>query len=63
MNDVQEVLSYMATAAEEGAKGTATMVSRVGRSSNLGEMSRGRIDPGAMFISLFLNAMKLSLQP
>jgi dihydroxyacetone kinase-like protein len=60
--DIQQVMDKMATAAEEGARGTATIASRIGRSSYLGERSRGKIDPGAMLISLFLNAMRNSLR-
>jgi dihydroxyacetone kinase-like protein len=59
---VYRLLSIAASAAGEGARGTAGMVSRVGRSSYLGERSRGTIDPGAMFIYIFLEAMSYSSQ-
>jgi dihydroxyacetone kinase-like protein len=48
--DVQVVLRKMAIAAEEGAKSTTDMVSRIGR-------SRGTTDPGADLIAILLTAM------
>lgn len=58
VSKVGAILDSMAKAAGEGTKSTVTMVSRVGRSSYLGERSRGTIDPGAMFIYIFLNALE-----
>jgi len=58
--NVFSLLTIAASAAEEGAKSTAGMVSRVGRSSYIGERSRGTIDPGAMFIYIFLDALSSS---
>ena len=55
--DIRSLLSEMAIAAENGAKETKNMVSRVGRSSYLGERSRGTVDVGAKMISILLNAM------
>jgi dihydroxyacetone kinase-like protein len=55
--NVYSLLTIAASAAEEGAKRTTDMISKVGRSSYLGERSRGTIDPGAMFIYIFLDAM------
>ena len=60
-NDMPEILERVGKAADAGARGTAQMISNVGRSSYLGERSRGRIDPGAMFISIFLNCADKSL--
>jgi len=59
--DMSAMLDKMQVAAAEGAKATETMVSRVGRGSYLGERSRGLVDPGAMFIYLFLKSMAESL--
>lgn len=59
--DIEELLHRMELAADEGATATATMVARIGRSSYLGERSRGLVDPGAMFICLFLKGMRESL--
>jgi len=50
-------LAAAASAAEAGSDSTAGMVARVGRASYLGERSRGRVDPGAAFIALFLRSM------
>jgi dihydroxyacetone kinase len=36
---------------------TIDMVAKVGRSSYLGERSKGRADPGAAFIAFFLRSM------
>ena len=58
VRDVREVIDKMAGAADEGAKNTANLVSRVGRSSYIGERSRGTMDPGAILISLLLGSMK-----
>ncbi|NJN84201.1 MAG: DAK2 domain-containing protein, partial [Caldilineaceae bacterium] len=43
-------------AAEEGAASTAHMVARKGRSSRLGERSRGHVDPGARSMLYMLQA-------
>jgi dihydroxyacetone kinase-like protein len=56
--NVKKLLEIAATASEEGAKKTTDLVSRIGRSSYLGERSKGTIDPGAMFIHLFFDALK-----
>lgn len=55
--NVQRILKIAVLAAEQGANNTVNMVAKIGRASYLGERSRGTIDPGAMFIYLFLNAM------
>jgi dihydroxyacetone kinase phosphoprotein-dependent L subunit len=44
-------------AAEAGARSTADMVSRRGRSSRLGERSLGHLDPGAMSMLYMLQAV------
>ena len=59
--DISETLDRMQVAAGEGAKATETMISRIGRSSYLGERSRGAMDPGATFVYLFLKAMSESM--
>lgn len=58
VGDVCEVINKMARAADEGAKNTANLISRLGRSSYIGERSRGKMDPGAKLISLILDSMK-----
>jgi triose/dihydroxyacetone kinase / FAD-AMP lyase (cyclizing) len=45
------------TAAEEGARATAQMKPRAGRSSYLGERVLGTLDPGAKAISIWLRAV------
>ena len=60
-NDLQRVLHDAATAAKDGAEHTADMVAKIGRASYLGERSRGTIDPGAMFIYIFLNEIAQAL--
>jgi len=52
-----EALVRAASAAEAGCDLTVNMVARVGRSSYLGERSRGGADPGAAFIAFFLRSM------
>lgn len=44
-------------AAEVGARSTAEMISRRGRSARLGERSRGHLDPGAMSMLYMLQAV------
>ncbi len=50
-------LCVMMKAAEEGKDSTRDMVSRLGRSSRLGERSRGNLDAGAVSCWLILTAM------
>ena len=57
ITDVRRILTMSASAAEQGSCSTARMVSKIGRASYIGERSRGTVDPGAKFISLFLGAM------
>lgn len=61
ITNVHRVMEIATSAAEQGAKSTTNMVAKIGRASYLGERSRGTIDPGAMFIYLFLNAMSQAL--
>jgi dihydroxyacetone kinase-like protein len=49
-------MTAAAEAAREGARSTIDMVSRKGRSKNLGERSRGHIDAGSMSMYYFLRA-------
>ena len=57
VTNVERLLEIATSAAEQGANSTVNMVARIGRASYLGERSRGTVDPGAMFIFIFLNAM------
>jgi dihydroxyacetone kinase-like protein len=50
-------LKAMKAAAEEGRDATREMVARLGRSSRLGERSRGTIDAGAASCALILGAV------
>ena len=52
-----EALAAMKNAANQGRDATEDMVSRVGRSSRLGERSRGVIDAGAASCALLLGVM------
>ncbi len=54
-------LAAMAEAAEQGKESTRNMVARLGRSSRLGERSRGVLDPGAASCALLLAAMARSM--
>ena len=46
------VLNAAAVASLQGAASTKDLVARFGRARNLGERSRGTLDPGATSISL-----------
>jgi dihydroxyacetone kinase-like protein len=54
-------LEKMAEAARQGRDGTRDMVAKVGRSSRLGERSRGVIDPGAASCCLIIETMAASI--
>lgn len=56
-NDFKDALVAMKNAAEEGRDKTEDMVARLGRSSRLGERSRGVIDAGASSCALLLGVM------
>ena len=55
--DLKEALQAMKQAAEEGRDSTKDMIARYGRSSRLGERSRGVLDAGATSCSIILGAM------
>lgn len=55
--DFMEALKAMKAAAEAGRDATEQMVARIGRSSRLGERSRGVIDAGAASCALLLGVM------
>jgi dihydroxyacetone kinase len=51
-----------AAAAAEGARATATMMPRRGRSSYLGERALGHTDPGAEAVAVWLGALARGLR-
>jgi dihydroxyacetone kinase len=53
----RELLEDAATAAEEGARATASLQGRRGRSSYLGERVLGHPDPGAVAVGVWLRAL------
>jgi dihydroxyacetone kinase-like protein len=53
-----EILHKAADAAETGARSTSGMISRLGRSSRLGERTLGHEDAGANSIALILRALE-----
>lgn len=55
--DLKEALPAMKEAAEAGRDSTKDMVARFGRSSRLGERSRGVLDAGAASCCILLEAM------
>lgn len=55
--DYKEALMKMSAAAEAGRDSTKDMVARFGRSSRLGERSRGVLDAGAASCCIILKAM------
>lgn len=59
--DFVAALTAMKVAAEKGRDSTVDMVAKVGRSSRLGERSRGVLDAGATSCSLILCAMADSI--
>jgi dihydroxyacetone kinase-like protein len=61
-NDFGGALQAMKKAAEEGRDATREMVARLGRSSRLGERSRGVIDAGAASCALLLGVMADTIQ-
>jgi len=60
-NDFNESLTAMCNAAQVGRDSTKDMVSKVGRSSRLGERSRGVIDAGATSCALIICSMAESI--
>ncbi len=57
-----EALDAMLRAAETGWKSTENMVARIGRSSRLGERSRGVLDAGATSCYLMLKTMSETMK-
>ena len=57
-----DCLKKMSTAAEAGRDATKDMVAKVGRSSRLGERSRGVLDAGATSCCLILQTLATSIQ-
>lgn len=57
-----EALEKMKAAAETGKNSTKDMIARYGRSSRLGERSKGVLDAGAVSCSLLLCAMSDGIQ-
>jgi phosphoenolpyruvate---glycerone phosphotransferase subunit DhaL len=55
--DFANALDAMSEAAVKGRDATKEMIARVGRSSRLGERSRGALDPGAVSCCLILTTM------
>ncbi len=60
--DFAEALAEMKTAAEAGRDSTKDMVAKFGRSSRLGERSRGVLDAGAVSCCIILCAMADGIQ-
>ena len=56
-DDFKTALLSMKSAAEEGRDATENMVAQIGRSSRLGERSKGVIDAGAASCALLLGIM------
>ena len=52
-----ETLLAAAEGAQKGAEATAAMVARIGRASRLGELSRGKVDPGAKSFAICMEAL------
>jgi phosphoenolpyruvate---glycerone phosphotransferase subunit DhaL len=52
-----EALFAAAQGARKGAEATAGMIARIGRSSRLGELSRGTVDPGAESFAISMEAL------
>lgn len=56
-DDMETALTAMESAAEKGWKSTKDLVARYGRSSRLGERSRGVLDAGATSCYILLSSM------
>jgi phosphoenolpyruvate---glycerone phosphotransferase subunit DhaL len=59
---LSEVMKIAAKASEEGAKNTANLISKRGRSSRLGERTIGHQDAGATSMALILKTLSDSVQ-
>ena len=57
-----DCLGKMSTAAEVGRDKTKDMIAKVGRSSRLGERSRGVVDAGATSCCLILQTLATTIQ-
>ncbi|WAH38862.1 dihydroxyacetone kinase subunit DhaL [Alicyclobacillus dauci] len=57
------LLEKVVSEAERGMESTAELVSRIGRSSRLGERSRGQLDPGAASAYVVIEALVTYLLP
>ncbi len=55
--DAAAILRAGAAAAADGARATATMMPRRGRSSYLGQRALGHTDPGAEAVAVWLAAL------
>ncbi len=53
-----EAIAKAAEAAEQGVEATRNMIAATGKARSLGERSLGHIDPGALSVSIILNAMR-----
>ena len=54
---LEAAMAAAARAAAEGAEGTAAMIATTGKAKTLGERSRGHMDPGAISLSIILEAL------
>lgn len=59
---IDRAMASMISAAEQGKESTRDMVARVGRSSRLGERSKGVLDAGAVSCFLIIEAMGQGIQ-
>jgi dihydroxyacetone kinase-like protein len=59
--NLEECLGAMVNAAQKGRDSTKDLVSKIGRSSRLGERSRGSLDAGAVSCCLILETMAGSI--
>lgn len=59
---IDRAMTSMISAAEQGKESTRDMVARVGRSSRLGERSKGVLDAGAVSCFLIIEAMGQGIQ-
>lgn len=59
---IDRAMASMISAAEQGKESTRDMVARVGRSSRVGERSKGVLDAGAVSCFLIIEAMGQGIQ-
>jgi 3-keto-5-aminohexanoate cleavage enzyme len=60
---VAEAMRDAASAAHEGAAGTADLIARRGRASYVGEHARGVVDPGALTVAVFFDCAREAVEP